>query len=166
MDKEEMIANAEFLKKSLPGSKISGKAKIKCRHRDLVKFAKVYGFDDPKYIADKEQEVIACKAWANAITVKSFYILIPSTKLVKDGEERPFILNPGKLLHAGNQYNWEGCVPIKSGDKITAEGEWGKMWLNEDNMILFAELFLTAKNQNGEPVVTVSTQSEVRPGGY
>jgi len=162
-----MKENAEFLIKTLPGTKIPGKAKVKCRHRDLVKFAKVYGFKDPKYVSDdKEQEVIACKAWANAITVKSFYILIPATKLVKDGEERLFLLNPKMLLHAGNTYNWEGCVPMKSGDKIISTGEWGKMWLNEDNMILFAELLLTGKNQNDETVVNVTTQAAVRPGGY
>ncbi|MEJ2279021.1 MAG: MaoC family dehydratase N-terminal domain-containing protein, partial [Candidatus Lokiarchaeota archaeon] len=158
--------NAEFLMNTLPGTEISGKAKVKCRHRDLVKFAKVYGLTNPKYVADKEQEVTACKAWANAITVKSFYILIPATKLEKDGEERPFLLNPNKLLHAGNHYNWEGCVPIKSGDKIISKGKWGKMWLVEDNMILFAELLLTAKNQNDETVVKVTTQAAVRPGGY
>ncbi|MBD3193452.1 MAG: hypothetical protein GF317_00240 [Candidatus Lokiarchaeota archaeon] len=166
MDKEEMIKNFEFLKENLPGTDIPGKARVKCRYRDLSKFAKVYGFEDPKYVGSKEDGIVACKAWANAITVKSFYILIPATKLTQNGEERPFLLNPNKLLHAGNQYNWEGCVPMKDGDKIISRGKWGKMWLNKDNMILFAELLLTAKNENDETVVKVTTQAAVRPGGY
>ena len=166
LTEEEMKENAEFLMESLPGTEIPGEARIKVRYRKMKALAECFGIDHPKYIGDKE-DAVACKAFANAFTVKSFYILIPSSKLtLPDGSKRDFLLDPGKLLHAGNKYNWQGCVPVKDGDKLTGKGKWTKVWLVEKNMTLFAELELVVKNQDKELVCRVTTTAAVRAGGY
>ncbi|MBD3338002.1 MAG: hypothetical protein GF353_02760 [Candidatus Lokiarchaeota archaeon] len=166
MDEAEMRKNAEFLMEKLPGKEIPGEAKIKCRYKKMKGLAECFGITNPKYVGE-EEEIVACHAFANSFTVKSFYILIPGTKLeLPDGTTRDFLLNPGKLLHAGNRYNWEGCVPIRPGDKLVGKGKWADVWLVEKNMTLFADLELTVKNQNDELVCRVFTRAAVRPGGY
>jgi hypothetical protein len=87
-------------------------------------------------------------------------------KLEQDGKERDFILNLGKLLHASQKYNWDGCVDIKPGDRLTATGKWGKVWLVEENMILFAQLIVEVRNQNNELVCKPVVTAAIRPGGY
>lgn len=166
LTKEEMQENADFLMKKLPGTEIPGQATIRVRYRKMKELAECFGITDPKYVGPKE-EAIACHAFANAFTVKSFYILIPSSKLtLPDGSKRDFLVDPKKLLHAGNKYDWDGCVPVKDGDKLVGEGKWTKVWLVEKNMTLFAELELTVKNQNDELVCKVTTTAAVRAGGY
>lgn len=162
-----MKANADFLIKTLPGMTIPGEAKINVRARVMRTFAECFGMNQPKYVGEDDEEIVAPKSWANAFTVKSFYILIPSSKLtLPDGSQRDFLLNPNKLLHAGNKYNWEGCVPVKSKDKLTGKGKWIDVWLVEKNMNLFASLELEVRNQNDELVCKVLTRAVVRAGGY
>ena len=166
-EKENKIKkNAEFLIKTLKDMEIPGSAKFKCRYKKMVDFAKIYGIRDLKYIGPEEEGIIACHAFANSFAVKAFYTLIPGLKITQNGEERPLVLKPNKLLHAGNKYNWEGCVDIKNGDALTATGKISNVWLVEQNMILFAELLLTVKNQNDELVCKVTSSAAIRPGGY
>lgn len=166
MDEVEMKKNAELLIKELPGKKVPGSVRIRCRYKDLVDFANVYGFKDKKYVGSEEEGIVAVKAFANYFTVKALYKLLLGMKIEQDGKMRPFILNPAKLLHAGNKYNWENCVDIKNGDKLTITAEWGKVWLVEKNDILFAELLVTAVNQADELVCKPTVTAAVRPGGY
>ena len=166
MDENEIKKNAEFLIKNLNGMEVPGKAKISIRYKNLVDFAKVYGITNPKYVGPEEDGVVACHAFANHFTIKALYKLLLGMKLEQDGKERPFILNPGKLLHAGQVYNWEGCVDLKPGDKLTINAKWGKVWLIEKNMILFAELHVDVKNQDDEFVCKPIVRAAVRPGGY
>jgi len=162
-----MRKNAEFLMKTLAGMEIPGEARINVRARVIRAFAECFGITDPKYVGEIDEEIIAPKAFANSFTVKSFYILIPSSKLtLPDGTQRDFLLNPNKLLHAGNRYNWEGCVPVRAKDKLRGKGKWSKVWLVEKNMTLFAELLLEVRNQNNELVCKVTTIAAVRAGGY
>ncbi len=163
---EEMKKNAEFLINTLQGIDIPGSARFKCRYKKMVNFAKIYGITDPKYIGPEEEGVTACHAFANSFAVNAFYILVPGLKVKQNGEERPLVLNPNKLLHAGNKYNWEGCVDIKNGDVLTSTGKISKVWLVEKSMILFAELLLTVKNQNNELICKVTSSAAIRPGGY
>ena len=160
-----MLKNADFLINELTGKGIPGSHTISVRYKTLVNFAKVYGITDPKYVGS-EEDIIACHAFANHYNVKSLYKLLLGMKLEQDGKPRDFILNLGKLLHAGQKYNWEGCVDIKPGDKLTAKGKWGKVWVIEKNMILFAELLVTIKNQNNELVCNSTVSAAIRSGGY
>jgi hypothetical protein len=166
MDDEEIRKNADFLIKNLAGMEIPGKASVSIRYKTLVDFAKIYGLTDPKYIGAEENGIVACHAFANHFTIKALYKLVLGTKLVQDGKERPFLLNPGKLLHAGQDYNWEGAVDVKPGDKLKITAKWGKVWVIEDTMVLFAELHTTVKNQNDELVCQPLVTAAVRPGGY
>ncbi|MHA2282536.1 MAG: FAS1-like dehydratase domain-containing protein [Promethearchaeota archaeon] len=163
---EEMKKNAEFLIENLPGKDVPGSAKINVRYRNLVNFAKCFGITDPKYIGPEEEGIIACHAYANAYTIKGLYTLVPGARLVQDGEERMLVKNPRMILHAGNKYNWEGCVDVKPGDKLIATAKWGNVWLVEANMMLFAELITTIKNQNDETVCNVVVTAGIRKGGY
>ncbi|MHA1913924.1 MAG: FAS1-like dehydratase domain-containing protein [Promethearchaeota archaeon] len=163
---EEIKENAEFLIKNLPGTDLLGSAKINVRYKNLVNFANCFDITDPKYVGPEEEGVIACHAYANAYTIKSLYTLAPGVKLVQDGEERMLIKNPRMILHAGNKYNWEGCVDVKPGDKLVGTAKWGKVWLVEENMMLFAELITTIKNQNDETVCNVVVTAGIRKGGY
>jgi len=165
-NKEEMKKNAEFLISELTGKEIPGTAKFKCRYKKMVNFAKIYGITDPKYIGPEEEGIIACHAFANSFAVNAFYILFPALKVVQNGEERPVILNPNKILHAGNKYNWENCVDIKNADTLTTTGKNSRVWLVEKSMILFTEMILTVKNQNDELVCTITSSGAIRPGGY
>lgn len=166
MDEEQIIKNAEFIINYLTGKEIPGKVKFSIRYKTLVGFAKIYGITDPKYVGSEEEGVIACHAFANSFTIKALYKLLLGMKLEQDGKERPFLINPGKLLHAGQKYNWEGCVDAKSGDKLEIKAKWGKLWVVEKNMILFANLHVEVRNQNGEIVVRPTVTAAVRPGGY
>ncbi|MFX1340463.1 MAG: MaoC family dehydratase N-terminal domain-containing protein, partial [Promethearchaeota archaeon] len=151
MDEAEMKKNAQFLIENLSGKEIPGSHSLTVRYKSLVNFAKVFGITDPKYVG-LEDEVIACHAFANHYTIKSLYTLLLGMKLEQDGKERDFVLNLGKLLHASQKYNWDGCVDIRPGDRLTATGKWGKVWLVEENMILFAQLIVEVRNQNNELV--------------
>jgi len=166
MDDAEIKKNAEFLIANMKGMEIPGSAKVNVRYKTLVDFAKIYGITDPKYVGPEEQGIIACHGFANHFTVKALYKLLIGMKLIQDGKERPFLLNPGRLLHAGNEYNWEGCVDLKPGDKLNITAKWGDVWLVEENMILFAKLHVDVKNQNGEFVCRPIVSAAVRPGGY
>lgn len=166
MDESEIKKNAEFLINNLTGMEVPGTAKVNIRYKNLVDFAKVYGITNPKYVGSEEDGVIACHAFANHFTIKALYKLLMGMKLVQDGKERQFVLNPGKLLHAGQVYNWEGCVDVKPGDKLTITAKWGKVWLIEKNLILFAELHTEVKNQNDEYVCKPIVRAAIRPGGY
>jgi len=161
-----MKENAEFLIKELPGREIPGKVRVRCKYKDLVEFANVFGIDDPKYIGPEEEGIVACKAFANHFTIKALYKLLFAMKLEQNGEMRPFALDPGKLLHGGQKYDWEDCVNVRDGDKLTVTAEWGDVWLVEKNMILFAELLVTVKNQNKELVCKPTVRAALRPGGY
>jgi len=163
---EEMKKNAEFLIENLPGKDLPGSAKISVRYKNLVNFAKCFGITDPKYVGPEEEGIVACRAYANAYTIKSLYTLAPGAKLIQDGEERMLIKNPRMILHAGNKYNWEGCVEVKPGDKLIGTAKWGKVWLVESNMMLFAELITTIKNQKDKVVCNVIVTAGIRKGGY
>ncbi len=166
MDTEEMKKNADFLIKTLPGLVVPGSASVSCRYRNLVSLAKIYGITDPKYVGPEEDGIVACHAWANAYTVKALYKLVLNTKLIQDGKERQVLIDVGKLLHAGNIYDWDGCVDVKNGDRLTGKAKWGDFWLVEDSMTLFGYLHLDVRNQNDELVCNVSPRIAIRPGGY
>lgn len=163
---EEMKKNAEFLIQNLPGKDLPGSVKISVRYRNLVNFARCFGITDPKYVGSEEEGIIACHAYANAYTIKGLYSLAPGAKLIQDGQERMLIKNPRMLLHTGNKYNWEGCVDVKPGDKLTVTAKWGNVWLVESNMMLFAEIITTVKNQNDETICSVIVTAGIRKGGY
>lgn len=160
-----MKKNAQFLIENLSGKEIPGSHSLTVRYKSLVNFAKVFGITDPKYVGS-EDEVIACHAFANHYTIKSLYTLLLGMKLEQDGKERDFVLNLGKLLHASQKYNWDGCVDIRPGDRLTATGKWGKVWLVEENMILFAQLIVEVRNQNNELVCKPVVTAAIRSGGY
>lgn len=164
MNKEEMKKNAEFLINILPKTEIPGSAKVSCRYKKMVAFAECFGYTDKKYIG-AEDEIVACPGFANAFTVKAFYTLIPGIKLVQDGVQRDLLLDPTKLLHASNQYNWENCVPIRPGDRLVATAKYEKAWLSE-TMVVYTDMSLNVVNQKGELVCNVKAVGAIRPGGY
>jgi hypothetical protein len=164
MDKENIKRNAEFLKKILPGMKIPGSVKFRCRYKHMVEFAECFGLTDPKYIGPDEDKVIACPAFANTFSAK-LYVNMATIRFAQDGKMRGFLLDFNKLLQAANEYNWEGCVKIRPGDKLTITGEIGKIWTNE-KMRLFGEIHQTVKNQDGELVCKVKSVATIAPGGY
>ncbi|MFX1501628.1 MAG: MaoC family dehydratase N-terminal domain-containing protein [Promethearchaeota archaeon] len=166
MDVKEMKKNAEFLIDNMKGKDIPGSTKINIRYRNVVNFAKIYGITNPKYVGTEELGVIACHAFANYYTIKAIYKLLIGIKLNKNGKERGIIIDPGKLLHAGNRYNWEGCVDVKPGDRLTVTGKCTNIWLVEKNMILFADFLVHVKNQNNESVCNITISAGFRKGGY
>ena len=166
MDDAQIKKNADFLVANLTGKEVSGSATVNVRYKNLVSFANVYGITDPKYVGSEEQGIIACHAFANHFTIKALYKLLLGMKLEQDGEIRSFLLNPGKLLHAGQEYDWEGCVDVKPGDKLKITAKWGKVWVIEKNKILFGELLVIVKNQNDELVCKPTVSAAVRSGGY
>lgn len=166
MDDEQIKKSAEFLINNLAGKDVPGSVKINVRYRTLVDFAKVYGITDPKYIGPEEEGVIACHAFANHFTIKALYKMLLGMKVVQNGEERPFVKNPGKLLHMGQTYNWEDCVDLKSGDKLLITAKWGKVWLIEKNMMLLAEFHVEVRNQDDDLIVKPIVTAGIRPGGY
>jgi hypothetical protein len=166
MDIEEMKNNANFLINNMKGKDIPGSTTVNIRYRNMVNFAKVYGINDPKYVGSEEDGVVACHAFANYFTIKAIYKLLLGFKLNQDGKERGIMLDPGKLLHAGNRFNWEGCVDVKPGDKLTVTGKCIDVKLVEQNMMLFADFLVNVKNQNNEPVCKITISAGFRKGGY
>ncbi len=161
-----MKKNSQFLIDNLTGAEIPGTHTLTVRYKTLINFAKIFGITDPKYVGPEEEGIIACHAFANHYLIKSLYTLLLGMKLEQDGKPRDIILNLGKLLHAGQKYNWENGVDVKPRDKLTARGKWGKVWLVEKNMMLFAELIVDVKNQNDEMVCKATVSVGIRAGGY
>ncbi len=166
MNAEEIKKNAEFLIATLPGRKIEGSEKITVRYKNLVNFARIYRKTDTKYIGSEEDGIVAIRSWANVYTIKTLYKLVLGEKFQQGGIERPFLLNTNKMLHAGNIYDWEGCVDVKNGDKLTGTASWGEFWFVEKNKMLFGNLHAKIKNQNDELVCNVTSRIGIRPGGY
>ncbi|MBD3255451.1 MAG: hypothetical protein GF383_10180 [Candidatus Lokiarchaeota archaeon] len=164
MDPEEIKKNAEFLINRVSGMEIPGSVRFRCKYKHMVRFAKCFGIEDPKYVGPEESEIIACPAFANAFSAK-LYVNMATISFEQDGKKRGFLLDYKKLLHAANEYDWEGCVKIKPGDVLTINGEIGNLWVNE-KMRLFGEIFQTVKNQNGELVCKVKSIATIAPGGY
>jgi len=166
MDEAEIKKNAAFLIKNLVGKEIPGTAGVNIRYKTLVNFAKIYGITDPKYVGTEENGIVACHAFANHFTIKALYKLLLGMKMVQDGIERPFMLNVNKLLHGGQKYDWEGCVDVKPGDKLSITAKFGKVWVIDKTMVLFSEIEVLVKNQNDELVCKPLITAAVRPGGY
>lgn len=161
-----MKKSAEFLVKNLAGKEVEGTNKISVRYKTLVNFAKIFGITDPKYVGPEEDGIIACHAFANHYAIKSLYKLLAGSRIEKDGQMVSPITNFGKVLHAGQKYDFEGCVDIKPGDKLTISAKYGKVWLVEETMVLYNEFIMTVKNQNNELVCKATVNSAIRPGGY
>ncbi len=164
MELEEIKKNAKFLINYLPGMEIPGIVKFRCRYKHMVAFAKCFGISDPKYIGPEESGIIACPAFANVFSAK-LYINMATISFEQNGKKRGFLLDFSKLLHAANEYDWDGCVKIRPGDFLTIRGKIGKIWVNE-KMRLFGEIFQTARNQRGELVCKVKSVATIAPGGY
>ena len=161
MEQAQIEKNAKFLVENLPGTEIKGSVRYRVKYNDLVTFAKCYGITDPKYVGS-EDEIIAFPAFANAFTVKTLYNLIPSIKLEQDGVMRMLFINPGKVLHASQEY--EFIKDMRPGDKLVSTASIGKVW--EKNLRLFVETFVKTKNQDGDVVVKGTLIFTIAPGGY
>ena len=166
MDETEIKENADFLIKNLVGKEIPGTARVSIRYKTLVNFAEIYGITDSKYVGPEENGIVACHAFANHFTIKALYKLLLGMKLDQDGVERPFMLNVNKLLHGGQKYDWDGCVDVKPGDKLSITAKFGKVWVIENTMVLFSEIEVLVKNQDDELVCKPLITAAVRPGGY
>jgi hypothetical protein len=166
MDEAEIKENADFLIKNLVGKEIPGTARVSIRYKTLVNFAEIYGITDSKYVGPEENGIVACHAFANHFTIKALYKLLLGMKLDQDGVERPFMLNVNKLLHGGQKYDWDGCVDVKPGDKLSITAKFGKVWVIENTMVLFSEIEVLVKNQDDELVCKPLITAAVRPGGY
>jgi hypothetical protein len=164
MNPEEIKRNAKFLIDFLPGMEIPGSVKFRCNYKHMVKLAKCFGITDPIYIGQEENGIVACPAFANAFSAK-LYINMARIIFEQDGKKRGLVLDFKKLLHAGNEYDWEACVKIKPGDMLLIKGNIGKVWVNED-MRLFGEIFQTVRNQEGDLVCKVKSVATIAPGGY
>lgn len=164
MDEKQIRQNAQFLIDTLPGMEIPGLVTFHCRYKHMVKFARCFGIDSPKYVGQEGSGIIACPAFANAFSAK-IYINMAQMKLKQDNNERGLVLDFKKLLHAGNEYNWKDCEEIRPGDKLTIKGSIGKVWVNE-NLRLFGEIYQVAKNQHGKLVCKVKSVASIGPGGY
>jgi hypothetical protein len=166
MDIEEMKKNAQFLIDNIKGVDIPGSTTVSIRYKNMVNFAKVYGITDSKYVASEEEGVVACHAFANYYTIKAIYKLLLGFKLNQDGKERGLAIDLGKLIHAGNRYNWEGCVDVKPGDKLLVTGKCIDARLIEKNMLFLTDFLVNVKNQNNEPVCNITISAGFRKGGY
>ena len=164
MNSEEIKKNAEFLMDLLPGMEIPGSVKFRCKYKHMVEFAKCFGITNPLYVHADEKKVIACPAFANVFSAK-LYINMATISFEQNGKKRGFLLDFSKLLHAANEYDWDGCVKIRAGDLLTIQGKIGKIWVNE-KMRLFGEIYQTARNQHGEMVCKVKSVATIAPGGY
>lgn len=164
MNEKEIKRNADFLINYLPGMEIPGTVKFRCKYKDMVKFAECFRIKNPEYVGSEESKIIACPAFANVFSAK-LYINMAGIIFEQDGKKRGLVLDFKKLLHAANEYDWEGCVKIKPKDILTIKGKIGRIWVNE-KMRLFGEIFQTVKNQNGELVCKVKSVATIAPGGY
>jgi hypothetical protein len=164
MELNEIKKNAEFLINYLPGMEIPGEVKFRCKYKHMVAFAKCFGISDPRYIGPEEKGIIACPAFANAFSAK-LYINMAQIAFEQDDKQRGLVLDFKKLLHAANEYDWEGCVKVKPGDILTIKGKIGKVWVNE-KLRLFGEILQTVRNQDGKLVCKVKSVATIAPGGY
>ncbi|MHA1730868.1 MAG: FAS1-like dehydratase domain-containing protein [Promethearchaeota archaeon] len=157
-----------------------GRKKFRVRGKKLVRFAKAIGVrDDPgddysaKYVAVGEtpdgkpdySNVVAHPSYGAVFTLKALYASLGLNLLNEETGKRVVLCNdPGTLLNGGQVYNYEGCVPIRDGDKLTTESVVDEVYLKGDMLFLVTKLETT--NQAGEPVLHTTSTVIVRKGGY
>ncbi len=86
----------------------------------MSEYAKAIGDTNPKYYLEAAEgekadysQIEAHPAYAATYTVPCLFTL----GNVKGDDGQPIILNLGKLLHTGQEYDFEGCEPLKDGKK-------------------------------------------------
>jgi hypothetical protein len=77
-------------------------------------------------------------------------------------------INFAKLLHTAQEYDYEGCVPIKDGDKLTTTGKLADVYIkgSPGKELLWITIEMVTKNQKDEPVVKIRLSAGIRKGGY
>ncbi|MBI4361787.1 MAG: MaoC family dehydratase N-terminal domain-containing protein [Euryarchaeota archaeon] len=116
----------------------------------VKKFAESVGDMRPDYLNGS----LALPSFANHIFVKSLGGAVVALKgLVK---------NPGKILHAGETYEY--IEPVKPGDTITTTGKVANVYEKANMLWIVTEA--EAQNQHGRTAIKATMTLAVRPGGF
>ena len=123
---------------------------------------KLIGDTNPKYYLEAAEgekadysQIETHPAYAATYTVPCLFQLGD----VKGDDGQPIILNLGKLLHTGQEYDFEGCEPLKDGEKVYTKGKIESCSIKSD--ILWVPVSMVATNKEElRPIVKRFLQSE------
>ena len=84
---------------------------------------------------------------------------------VKGDDGQPIILNLGKLLHTGQEYDFEGCEPLKDGEKVYTKGKIESCSIKSDILWVPVRMVATNKEETKTYCKALLTVG-IRKGGY
>lgn len=108
--------------------------------------------------------VVAHPAYGMAFTIKALYGSLGLTRTNAAGRKVTLCNDPGKLLHAGQKYDYRDCVPIRDGDKLSTVATISDVYVKKT--ILYMVSDLETRNQRDELVLRTTATVAVREGGY
>lgn len=135
--------------------------KTKVRSKNLAKFAKSIGAKKAKYF-DKDNPVDH-PAYLGTIVVKALLSLADVAVTDDDGNNQKLILNPLKVVHAGQDYEFTD-VPLKDGDIILTTGKLSEVYVKNGMLFIFADC--ETKNEAGELLLKTRISAICREGGF
>lgn len=116
----------------------------------VKKFAESVGDMRPEYLNGN----LALPSFANHVFVRSLGGAIVALK--------GLIKNPGKILHAGQTYEY--LAPVKPGETLTTTGKVANVYEKANMLWIVTEA--EAKNAEGGVCMKATMTLAVRPGGY
>lgn len=143
---------------------------LKVKGKKLAAYAEAIGDMNPKYhpkpAAEGEKpdysEVVAHPAYAAAYTIPGLFKLAD----IKSKEGEPIIVNVGKLLHTGQDYDFSGCEPItQAAGKIYTFGKVTKIFIKSGLLWIVAVLETQDVDRTKMYCKTTVTVG-VRKGGF
>lgn len=168
-EKKEIVPRPEEYFQQFNGADIDPSI-FRIKGKDMSEYAKAIGETDPKYIAEPPKtegekadysKIEAHPAFAATYTVPAMLKAID----LKGKDGAPMVLNVGKLLHTGQDYDFTGCDALKDGEKVYTKAKLEKLTIKSD--ILWIPVRMICQNKEGtktfcKALITVG----IRKGGY
>ncbi len=155
----------------------TGKKIWRVKGKDMVEYAKAIGETRPEYIAPGTKEDGKAD-YSNIIghtALPAMWAISAAMGMDDAGYKDPdtgktwkLDINFAKLLHTAQEYDYEGCVPIKDGDKLVTTGKLADVNIkgSPGKELLWITVAMETKNQNDQLVVKIRLSAGIRKGGY
>ncbi len=154
----------------------TGKKRYRVKGKKMVDFAKAIGETKPEYVKPgKDAEgktdysnIVGHPALQACWVLDAMMGIDNATMEDDEGNKWTFDIDFIKLLHTGQQYNYEGCVPIKDGDKLLAAGKIADVNIkgSPGKELLWITGDIETKNQDKKLVGRCKLTAGIRHGGY
>ncbi|MHA1731786.1 MAG: FAS1-like dehydratase domain-containing protein [Promethearchaeota archaeon] len=154
----------------------TGRKRYRVKGAKMVAFAKAIGETRPEYVevgttddGKKDYSKVVGHPALQACWVLDAMMGIDNASMEDDeGTKWTFDIDFIKLLHTGQEYYYEGAVPIKDGDKLLASGKIADVFIkgSPGKELLWIVGDIETLNQKKELVGKCRLTAGIRKGGY